>query len=1241
MDQQNAEKLLDGTFGHNFDINQFSKFIKELFNKFEISQVKINISKDNKEYRGYIDSYQILGTYKDESNKNIDVLAVQLIKESSRDRARTMQRNFIADYIEVKKKDAVLVAFYGDDPQDWRFSFVKMEYQLTNDGRVQKKLTPAKRHSFLVGKNEPNHTCKSRFLNLIMREDIDPSLNELEEAFGIENVTKEFFLKYKGLFDNLRDSLKNIIEKNQYVEKEFKEKNISPDDFSKKLLGQIVFLYFLQKKGWLGVERDNTGKFKEWGSGHKDFLTKLVNGEIIDYENNVNDNKNFFNDILEPLFYSALATPRENDYYEIFDYKCKIPFLNGGLFEPINNYNWQEIDILLDNQIFKDIINTFDEFNFTVKEDEPLDKEVAVDPEMLGKVFENLLEIPDRKSKGTYYTPREIVHYMCQQSLITYLATNSTIPSKDIETFIQNGDIAYIGKSENDEKCLPASIKDNLEKIDELLKKIKIVDPAVGSGAFPMGMMNEIVKARKTISLFLKKNVFCWDDVPGKDSGRLVDFLIQTFGVDWIENAKINKINNNKTIRIISEAFSHSVTINLEGNYAFLTLDDGRNDVFIVKKENGKENIYYAKIGNSYDLKRETIENCLYGVDIDSSAVDITKLRFWLSLVVDETNIKKIKPLPNLDHKIMCGNSLLGEFEGVKLFDEKLLEEIPKDESSRIEEIKKEMDELNQELGEIYTGKKKDNGRKDEIDKELKKLDRKKKEILTLVKEETQQYTFDQILQHRIKESHKKLMELRKLQKDFFNEQSKKNKKDLADKIDKIEWELVKETLKEEGNEAAMLKLQQYKKNKSKPFFLWKLYFSEVFQRENSGFDVVIANPPYLIVKEANTSAQLLKSYSNFYCADFKINLFALFIEKSIKICRKNGFISYIVPDSSLNLPAFKKLREFIIKENSLKNVSYYNEDVFENVSIGKSIILFIEKNKSSSSYIFRVFNNKTEYKDTTISYSNILKDENLKFTYNFSDKLENNLFYKLRDIKSTLDEYCDIYDGINPGSEFLKDSFISKNRINEFSRKIIDGKDFTKYSRIEWDGYYIFYNEEYVQKIRNELKKNNTSFTARIIKKINFFENKKIVTRQTADTIIGTIDNNNYYVKNSVHSTLIKNKYRDEIYIQYILAILNSELINWYYRKESSESGRLFPQVKIAGLRKLPIQEISKEKQNPFINLVDQILSITKDPDYFENPEKQARVKTFEKEIDQLVYKLYDLTPEEINIVDGFNRRD
>lgn len=205
------------------------------------------------------------------------------------------------------------------------------------------------------------------------------------------------------------EALDGLVRTNPTVRAEFTAKALDTRHFAKKLLGQIVFLYFLQKKGWLGVQPGAA-----WGSGPKDFLRRLFDGQWGAYTN-------FFNERLEPLFYEALARQRPDNLYEPLG--CQIPFLNGGLFEPLQGYDWQGVDILLDNELFAAIFDTFDLYNFTVRENEPLEKDVAVDPEMLGKVFENLLEVTDRKSKGAFYTPREIVQYMCQESLITYLDT--------------------------------------------------------------------------------------------------------------------------------------------------------------------------------------------------------------------------------------------------------------------------------------------------------------------------------------------------------------------------------------------------------------------------------------------------------------------------------------------------------------------------------------------------------------------------------------------------------------------------------------------------------------------------------------------------------------------------------------------------------------------------------------------------------------------------------------------------
>ncbi|MDP2789100.1 MAG: class I SAM-dependent DNA methyltransferase, partial [bacterium] len=434
MDKKQAQTLIKETFESSFDKNRFVGFVKNLLNDVEEATFVYKGNYIPDAYEQYINTLERIGKYTDGEHK-IDILIAKLKKETSIERARTMQRNFVAWYLNGSRggelKDAALVAFVAPNEEDWRFSLVKMDYRFEESKkgrmRVKEEFTPARRWSFLVGVNENSHTAQSQLVGLVTDDERNPTIAQLEEAFNIEKVTKEFFEKYRELFLWTEETLEDIVKKDKKIKGDFEDKGVETVDFSKKLLGQVVFLYFLQKKGWFGVRRD-----AEWGTGPKNFLRELFEGKHGTY-------KNFFNDILEPLFYEALARERDDDFYSRFN--CKIPFLNGGLFDPINNYDWVHTDIFLPNELFSNtyktkegdkgngILDIFDRYNFTVKEDEPLEKEVAVDPEMLGKVFENLLEVSDRKSKGTYYTPREIVHYMCQQSLINYLFTECNLSS--------------------------------------------------------------------------------------------------------------------------------------------------------------------------------------------------------------------------------------------------------------------------------------------------------------------------------------------------------------------------------------------------------------------------------------------------------------------------------------------------------------------------------------------------------------------------------------------------------------------------------------------------------------------------------------------------------------------------------------------------------------------------------------------------------------------------------------------
>jgi hypothetical protein len=1097
MDEQNAKQILRDIFTNRFDNDNFILFVKELFNRFDYDRRDAKQEDISKDFQEFIDSFSSFGRYEDSEKKFVEILSVKL-KKSNPESARTMQRNFIAKYLTQHNADAALVAFYGDEVDNWRLSFVKLEYHLEKDDKGNIKpattLTPPKRYSFLVGKTEPSHTAQSQFLGLLMFQDQSPTISEIETSFSVEKVTKEFFEKYKELFLELEESMDHIIKQNKNLAKEFEEKGISTVDFAKKLLGQIVFIYFLQKKGWLGIEKDEAGKFKEWGTGHKDFLKRLYNKNIVDYNN-------FFNDILEPLFYEALAKDRttENDYYSRFN--CKIPFLNGGLFEPLGEYDWTNVDILLDNKIFGKIIETFDLYNFTVKEDEPLEKEVAIDPEMLGKVFENLLEVKDRKSKGSYYTPREIVYYMCQKSLINYLETRTGIEKKNIDDFIYNGQIS-------------SQIRDNRDKIDKLLKDIKVVDPAIGSGAFPVGMMMEIIKARGVLTKLFPK------------------------------------------------------------------------------EEQSKR--------TAYNFKRECIENNLYGVDIDPGAVDIAQLRLWLSLIVDEEDIHKIKPLPNLDYKIMCGNSLLDEFEGVKLFDERLLGEIKKDDySEEIRKIEEDIGKLYEELGMVTTGKKKDYGNGNEIKREINKLKKKQQKLMATPKKEG---TYGSLFEvQKIKESQKKLKQLRVLHKQFFNENNRKEKIELRKEIERLDWEFIEETLKEQENEEAKKKLEQIKKNRSKPFFLWKLYFSEVFQ-ENGGFDVVFGNPPYVSAVE---HSKFNKSERELYRKKFDLrgsfDLYSVFLLKGLQISNDTAAYSWIIPNKFL---VSNYSEEILIKMKkgglyATVDVSKYN--VFHNVSVYPIIIL---GNK-------RICD---DYKHYEIDQIEDLRNNNLKeypqlFNYKtFSD-------YGIKIASGTTGfQAAQIKPLIANKVKQTKDSipFIVSGCVDPY---FISSKR-VRYMGENYESPYIRYNPKIIAK-----------------SKWSFWYNEKIVIAGMTKRIEAQYCKEPLALGVGCYAIYDYGGFNP----CFLLAILNSKFLSYYLNtkfKDKHLAGGYLA-INKNTIEKLPLVDVIE--QRPFIQLVDKILVITKNGDYLSDTNKQTEVRKLENMIDQLVYKLYKLTLKEIDTIENF----
>ncbi len=1113
MDEKAAKKLIKNVLEKPFDKDSFIKLINNIFNHIEPKTFIYQKAYIPEKFRDYIKSLERIGQYTDGINE-IDILIVKLEKDISLERARTMQRNFIASYLNGsrggKLKDAALVAFVSPNEDDWRFSFVKMEYEFDENGKIKEKLTPAKRYSYLVGKNEKSHTAQSNLIHPLLKEE-RISLEDLENAFAIDPVTDRFYNEYRNLFIKIKEELDRVVKTNPLIKEEFEKKSINSVDFSKKLLGQIVFLYFLQKKGWFGVKRD-----AEWGSGSKHFIRELFEKKHSNYEN-------FFNDILEPLFYKALSVDRSSngDYYARFN--CKIPFLNGGLFDPIGNYDWIHIDINLPNELFSNeektkdgdigtgILDVLDRYNFTVKEDAPLEKEVAIDPEMLGRVYEKLNAITLKnfdefvkaikrgkkeenrfnKENGVYYTPREIVHFMCKQSLINYLLSlakeNSiNLKKEELENLIDVGELILehesiavkkeekikkrIQKSTDYKSLVSDNIRENAKEIDKWLSNITICDPAVGSGAFPVGMMHEIVMAREVLNNYIKSN------------------------------------------------------------------------------------------RTTYDFKRECIEKSLYGVDIDSGAIEITKLRLWLSLVVDEDDINNIKPLPNLGYKIVCGNSLLS--------------------------IKKDL--FNSHL----------------------------------------------------------FSELEELKTKYFNETNAIKKQKNKKEIDELIKQLTNGHLE----------------------FDFKIYFSEVFHKKG-GFDIVIANPPYIQLQKNGGKLGKLYKDEGFETFSRTGDIYVLFYEKAIKILKENGILTFITSNKWMRAGYGEKLRKFFLRYNPILLIDL-GPDVFESATVDTNIFIIQKANNQHRLKALKYYDKKIpleiSLKEEGIILKNLTKD-----AWFIGSKEEIALKEKIEKVGKPLKDWdIKIYYGIKTG---FNEAFIittekrneilanckdeeEKKRTEAIIKPILRGRDIKRYY-YEWDDLWVIvipsgwtnanrgsekakiFIEKTFPSLMNHLKHFEAKAKIRNdkgdywweLRKCAYyleFEKEKIMWQELAQGAQFAYDENGaFFVLNTAYILTGIN-----INLKYILGYLNSRLNifsydRWYCTKLGQSGTRWLNQH----VKKIPIPPITPQNKHivsQIEKLVDKILTAKKS-------NLEAKTSHWEKEIDQLVYKLYGLTEDEIRVVE------
>ena len=530
MNKEEADKLVDKIFTQKYDATKFVTLSVELLQGYQKINRSILIQEEG------VKKVVLLGQDKE---LNLDVYAVELSNYNKIKRARSWQRNFIVKLLEVRNQDKALVAFYSAKKEEveWRFSFIKIDLEL-KEGRLSKELSPAKRYSFIVG-SKNTRTARQRISNFLLSKDKGIAL--LEEAFKVEAINKEFYQKIFAWYER---ALKQVIFPNDENINQHSKTSLT------RLLTRLIFVWFIKEKKLINPDLFNEQKLKEiiyWNklsSFYKAILQNLffatLNREIKDRSFRTKTGSNNYGVTNIYRYRTFFQNPDEEQIKKLFE---QTPFLNGGLFEcldreaspeEVKTYdktirqekNMIRIDgfsdkpenkINLPNELFfcedeqnLGLINLLGQYQFTVEESTPVDIDVALDPELLGKIFENLLatqnpetEKQARKETGSFYTPRPIVDYMVSESLKAYLLEKVTPQDNDKTFFKERLDYLFFATTyaqenkNNDGKEL--IYKKEIPKLIEAISQIKIFDPAVGSGAFPMGLLQKIVSLLETL----------------------------------------------------------------------------------------------------------------------------------------------------------------------------------------------------------------------------------------------------------------------------------------------------------------------------------------------------------------------------------------------------------------------------------------------------------------------------------------------------------------------------------------------------------------------------------------------------------------------------------------------------------------------------------------------------------------------------------------------------------------------
>jgi adenine-specific DNA-methyltransferase len=1013
-----------------FDQNQFNSFLSNFLPDFRQDERQVDVLNSG------FSNITKLG----ESESLITT--VLIIKSSKSIDSRITLTNNSFKILKAYNIYRALIVYLNDDDSIWRLSLLTATPNFDSTGKVVISYSNPRRHSYVLGSDVGIATARKYLANMGPISDFE----NLQLRFSVEAVNKDF---YKEIAEHFYELVGRYGEKKEVLKKPVlklpnkKAKIEDLQNYSVRLLGRIIFLWFLKQKN------SNTG-------------TPLLPSDLLTKRDG--NYKNILHGRIEPIFFEVLnkqIAQRDMEFQK--ELYGQVPYLNGGLFHASDgnagdfyNEKLRNSEIDIPDSWFVALFKTLDTYNFTIDENLENDVDLSIDPEMLGRVFENLLaEInPEtgqiaRKSTGSYYTPRAIVNFMVDETLTEYFLTKTSISEEKIR--------AVISTTKHDDLEYPLDSNEK-SKITNAISNLQVLDPACGSGAYPMGMLQKLL----------------W-----------VITQVDPDGDEYLESQ------------------------DMEGTEHWLT--PGRLD---------------------YLRKRKIIRDVIFGTDIQSVAVEIAKLRCFLTLIVDQeiddsSPNRGVVPLPNLDFKFICADSLT-----------------PLDPNTQIS------------IGD---------------DPDLEK-------------------------------------NLATIRRKYFTTTNEDRKSKLRQDFEKLVNS--SPTLFAESMRNTQLKsFRPLASNNQAKFFDLQTMFGI------DGFPIIIGNPPYKVLegpdsKDILDNLRKIKSYK--YAVGGKLNLYRHFIERSQQLLNSDGVLSFIVPSTLIADKNTQGIRLSFKEKGSLKFLIEFpeKEKVFESVTQATTVFLFKQGSKCDSFKLSVGLNSAVlpPASFAVIKWQEVedLFGESLTFPLIKSE-------YELSIMKA-------IRNGAQPLSEVIK---CYRGDINLGTYKASVRNTPTQH---------LLVRGEHIQEYFVDISDKNTDR--------RWFETNEIFAGGSKTRVVSQHIANMGLRKRLVASIIPANivvgdsancfePISEDISQKVIVALLNSNLLNWYYKKLSTNNN-----VNIYEMDELPIRKFSSSQQKRVEQLVDKILKIKEN-----SISKSISISdsiTLQSEIDSMVYDLYEVNGEFRKIIEN-----